>query len=424
MNTPTKKSIKATELISSLDVNVRQANNYDIPAMKEQIRSAGRVLKPLVIRGEDNVALQGNRRLRAVLEMLSEPDLPSDLKENITKLDCLVYHGLTPAETLTLIADHGGEKPISKTEVAITVMRAAKEMFTEWQIINMLYFSLARYTGNERKLQDVPVKGEERKAFLTKWFHGTVGNYILAASVMGDYVRDQFILTHKSEDRLLLPERVVDGVTLPAEVVEMRCSRERITQLSAAKQRDTRESSWSRENGGPLFNELIEKFKAEDRGETEKKTSTRPSTKDLQNAADQYKSPAIRNALLVAAGHPEFGRGLSEMDDRLTRLNMVMDTLRQASTKIVHQGVKRLVDAILSDRMPAGEVDVCLKPFCETHTYPDKEAWIVEKEAEAASRDRELANGHVESILDEVPEHELNKSQTGTGEVVGSPTTV
>ncbi len=364
MNTPTKKTISIKSLRFDYSVNIRDVNNYDITTMAEQIKTAGRVIKPLIVRGEDNMVLQGNRRGRAVLWLLEQPDTDAELKEQISKLDCIVYTGLNEKETLSLIIDHGSEKPISRSEVVTAVWRLDLQFFTESQIIGLLYFALAKYSGNERKLAEVPAKpGKERDLFLKKWLHGTVGNYILAAAKMGNYVREQFLLTHKAEDKLLAPERKEGDVTIPAEVVEMRCNRDRITQLSAAKSADQKDKGWTVDAGGEAFNSLIEKFKAQDKGEASEEKEKRPSVKELREKADQFSSPAIRNALLVAAGDQDAGRSLVEFDDRLKRLTMVMDTLRNNVAAVTDVNVKGLLEAIISDTLPAGEVDVRLKPF-------------------------------------------------------------
>lgn len=367
MNTPTKKTISIKSLKASYEVNIRDSANYDLPTMMQQIKDAGRIIKPLVVRGEDNMVLQGNRRYRAAMALLESPDCPDEVKENLSKLDCIVYTGLSEQETLGLIIDHGSEKPISRSEVVEAVWRLDRQFFSEGQIINLMFYALAKYSGNERKLNEIPKAGKEREQALKKWFHGTVGNYMLAAAKMGDYVRRQFILTHKAEDRLLRPERkeVIDGqeTTIPAETVEMRCSRDRITQLSAAKSADQKDKGWTPETGGEAFNSLIEKFKGQDAGVVANDTTPRPSSKELREKADLFSSPAIRNALLVAAGDQDAGRSLVEFDDRLKRLTMVMDTLRNNVSAITDPNVKALVEAIVSDTLPAGEVDVRLKPL-------------------------------------------------------------
>lgn len=367
MNTPTKKTLKLTSLKFDYLVNIRDQANYDLPTMMEQIKSVGRIIKPLIVRGEDLMVLQGNRRGRAALLILEDPNCPQELRDALEKVDCIVYTGLNEQETLAMIVDHGSEKPISKSEVVEICWRMDRQFFSEAQIINLLYFALAKYTGNERKLADVPKGGKERETFLKKWFHGTLGNQILAAAKMGEYVKQQYLLTKKAEDRLLRPERkeIVNGVevTIPAEVVEMRCSNDRITALSAAKQADLKTpEGWTSANGGAAFNALIEKFKEEDAGDGPAK-STRPSPKDLVEKSQQVKCPAIRAALLVASGDQDAGRDLFQMDDALNRMTMVMDTLRKNVDAIVNDDVRQLVRAILDDKVPAGEVDVLLTPL-------------------------------------------------------------
>jgi hypothetical protein len=368
MNNPTRKSISIKSLRADYDLNIRLRENYDIPTMVEQIKAAGRVTDPLFIRGEDNTVLRGNRRYWACMWLLEQPDTAPELREAISKLDCIVYTGLSEKDTISLILDHGQSKNIARSEIVQAVWRLDMQFYSEAQIIGMMFYALAAYTKNTQKLAEMPDKpGKERDAFLKKWLHGTVGNQMLAAAKMGSYVKQQFFLTRKAEDHLLLPERkvMVGGVeaTLPAETVEMKCSTTRITELSAAKSADLKAGGWTPENGGEAFNKLIEKFKAEDRGEQESDKVARPTTKELREKADQFSSPAIRNALLVAAGDQDAGRGLVEMDDRLKRLTMVMDTLRAACTTVTDPNVKGLLEAIVSDTLPAGEVDVRLKPF-------------------------------------------------------------
>lgn len=368
MNTPTKKTYSIKTLKADYSLNIRDVDNYDLVTMAEQIKAAGRILKPLLIRGEDKMILQGNRRYRAAMWLLEQPDCSDELRENLSKIDVIEFTGLSEKDTLSLIIDHGSEKPIARSEVVAAVWRLDLQFFTESQIIGLLFFALAKYTRNEQKLQEMPTKpGKERDTFLRKWLHGTVGNQMLAAAKMGDYVKTQFLLTRKAEDRLLKPERkeMIGGVevTLPAETVEMRCSTTRITELSAAKSADQKAGGWTPTEGGEAFNKLIEKFKAEDRGEEGTEKEKRPAVKELREKADQFKNPAIRNALLVAAGDADAGRSLVELDDKLTRLTMVMDTLRNNVDAIIDPNVKAFVQAIISDTLPAGEVDVRLVPL-------------------------------------------------------------
>lgn len=353
MQKPTKKTMSAASLISKLEVNVREANNYDLPAMAEQIVMAGRILKPLIVEETDEgpIVLSGNRRARAAQELLADQqkitaillqiaeterdgekrdamkksvaETTASIVDALTKVDTYVYRNLTEEERLMLIMDHGSEKPISRTEVVNCCWRMDRQFFSEGDIIRLTYFALAKFTGNERKLSEVPSESKAREAFLRKWLHGTVGNYILSAHRMGDYVREQFLLTMRSDD----------GLLKEGEKVEMRCSRDRITQLSAAKTKD--KDVWTSEGGGPEFNALVEKFKAEDAGDVAKDVRKRPTVKDLTDKADVFKSAAIKKALWIAAG--ETGgkvAGLLEDDDRMYRDEQAMKLLAESWEKL------------------------------------------------------------------------------------------
>jgi hypothetical protein len=360
-----KKTVSIQNLVVDLDLNIRNRSNYDLPTMKGQIKDLGRIVKPILVKDHQTdkskyIVLSGNRRALSGQELYSEPGITVELKAALDKVDIIHFTDLTPTEELSLIIDHGSEKPISRSEIVQAVQRLDKGFHSESQIINLLYFALAKFSGNEKKLQDVPKDEPARSQFLKKWFHGTVGNFILSASRMGSYVNNQFLLTHLSEDKLL-----AEG-----QVVEMRCSRERITALSAAMNGDKKAAKdagkpesegWTYDKGGASFNALIEKFKEEDRTGSRPKAPDRPSVKELSEKADQFKCSAIKAALLVAAGQTEMGKGLVEADELFYHLDLKLEVLRKAAGKIKHAEVRELVNCILSG-VP-GSVEAALKPF-------------------------------------------------------------
>lgn len=353
---PSKKTVKITDLSSKIDVNVREANNYDLPVMMEQIVIVGKILKPIIVEETTDgelLVLSGNRRTRAGQELASDPNriasilqmfadsekdiarateirtnlakMVDDVKEALNKVDIYVYRDLSVQQRLELIMDHGSEKPISRTELVKCIWRMDASFMSEAEIIRATYFSLAQYTGNTRKLGEVPTTDKERTKYLTTWFHGTVGNYILDAAKMGEYVREQFILTHRSED----------GLLKEGEKVEMRVSRDRVKELRAAKGEDSKADKWSTEKGGPVFNALVEKFKAEDAGEIDKVSKKRPTVKELMDKSDVFKSTAVRKALQIAAGETgEKVAGLLEDDDRSYRNEQVLTMLARHIDKL------------------------------------------------------------------------------------------
>jgi hypothetical protein len=338
MNKPTMKTMSVNSLKVNYELNIRQQNNYDLPSIVQQIRDAGRILKPIIVRGEDNVVLSGNRRTLGGQQLFNDPECPVELHEQLSKTQVIVYTGLTPEEELTLILDHGGEKPISKTEVLEAVWRLDKQFYPEGKIISWMYHALADYTDNKRKLMELPSEPKAREAKLKEWFHGTVGNYMLASLKMGPFVREQMVLTHLAEDKLLKE----------GQSVTMRCSRKRITELSAAKSEDTRNKEWDVQTGGPKFNELIEKFKAEDAGDPVVKTK-RPSVKELTDKADVFKSKAIKDTLLTAAGNTDAGLKLSALDDDLFRIDCIMGYAAKYYSTVKSPEVKALLGLLLKD---------------------------------------------------------------------------
>lgn len=353
----TRKTVSISSLVVDKAVNVRLAQNYDIPAMVAAILTEGRILDPIHVRQSDMVVLRGNRRTLAGQQLLADKECPQEVADNLKKVD-VVLHDVAPGslDEMNVILDHGNTKTLSRTEVLLTVWRLDKQFMSESQIIVALYQSLAAYTGNQQKaIQAASMSNQrERGEFLRKWLHGTVGNYFLAANKMGEYVREQMRLTHLSEDRLL-PEGVK---------VEMRINRDRITALSAAKSKDDPKNGgkgWSPETGGEAFNAKIEEFKAEDAGVPVEKKK-RPTVRDLMERADIFKSPAIRTALQVAAGESEKANGLVDLDARLFDLHLKLEVLQKASNGIKDANVKALVEAMFKDG-PAAGVELALRPF-------------------------------------------------------------
>lgn len=371
MNKATKKTVELSELFVDLSLNNREVDNYDLPSMKEQIVAIGRIVVPLIVKRDETkkkyVVLRGNRRTLAAQELVADPASSQELVANLKKIEVMVYEDLTPAEELAMVFDHGSEKPICRTEVVKSVWRLSKSFMSEGEIIKMLYFALAKYSGNEKKLNEVPVEMKAREKFLKSWLHGTVGNFILSAAGMGDYVQQQFILTHRKEDKLITKEEET--------LLTMKTSRDRITQLSAAITADNAKdkggkgwtppqftSDGSLTGGGENFNALIAKFKEEDAtGITVK--SSRPSVKELTEKANVYKSVAVKTALAIAAGEDVAANGkkLLEYDDALHTLTMKCEILMKFATAIKDPAVSELVKCILNG--PAGGVEVALKPF-------------------------------------------------------------
>ncbi len=363
-----KKTCHINNLVVDFKLNIRDENNYDVLTICGQIEDSGRINTPLVVKAHPTeegkfVPLQGNRRTLGGQMAYAKPEASESLKAALSKVDIVVYSEMTASEELGIIIDQGSMKPINRSELVKTVWRMDRQFMSEQTIINQLFFNLANYTGKMKKLVEIPTEKSAREKFLKTWFHGTVGNYLLAGAKMGEYIRSQMLQTARAEDgTLVLEHKDENGIVVPAESVEMRCSRQRITELSAAKTADEKATGWNPDNGGETFNALIEKFKGEDSGVVEVEKKTRPTVKELTDKADVFKSPILRAALKTAAGDADAGKGLFEMDERIYRLGLVTNVLFEQLKNISNVEVYKLVEAIVGNG-PAADVDAALKPF-------------------------------------------------------------
>lgn len=337
-----KKTVSVDKIIVDMTLNVRLPNNYDIDSLAEQIIEVGRITTPpLCKEAKDGTltVLQGNRRVKAGQKLFSDPTTPQGVKLGLEKLEVLTVKAeeLSPEEEMRLICDHGSQKPISKSETVLAVWRLAKSLFSEKQIITLMFYQLARYTGNEKKLAEVPSEPKAREVFLSKWLHGTVGNFMLTVQRMPEYVREQFLLTHKAQDGLL-----VNG-----EKVIVKISRERVTALSAAKSADEKKGEWDGQLGGPEFKALWEKFIKEDAGEPVDNGPKRLGARELQGMKDVMESELSRKLIDAVLGTP--CRELNEMDVAAARAVSINRLIAENIDGIKNPEIKAVVSSLWRD---------------------------------------------------------------------------
>lgn len=342
-----KKTVSVMELTVDLTLNVREPNNYDVESMKDQILEVGRITNPPIVKETKDafIVLQGNRRVKAGQSLFEDPNCPSQAKEALTKMEILVLKAedLSPEEEMRIICDHGSQKPISKTETVKTVWRLARSLFSEKQIITLLYYQLARYSGNEKKVSEMPTEAKAKELFLSKWLHGTVGNYMLSVLRMPERVREQFVLTHKA----------MDGLLVNGEKVTVKVSRERVVELSKAKTADEKENKWNPGTGGPNFDAQWQKFVKEDAGEITVETPKRPSIKELKGLSDIMESELTRKIILACVGEAQ--ANLADLDKETARQASIFRVLAEQIDAIKDAKVKEVVNTIF--RGTAKEVE-------------------------------------------------------------------
>lgn len=337
-----------TKLKVNRGENFRDIENYDVPSMIEEIVQAGRILEPLHVE-EDGTVLKGNRRTLAAQTLLADPKAPQDIVEAIRHLDVFVYSQMTEKERTELILDHGSQKGLTRVEVVKAAWRLQRMMYSEKDIIILMYQQLAKYTGNTRKAYEASTitNAAEREKFLAKWLHGTVGNYILYAGQMGEYVREQFLLTDLALDRNLTDAE--------KQKVKFATTRTRISELNSAKNEDREKNvGWNPDKKiGKKFFELIDKYEMEDRTGTAPRSEKFSPAKMIETA-DSMQSDLKLVFLKCAGKLPEGGESEIEQLDceinRLTKINALnlQNVDRIASGPFTGLQVQALVQAFIS----------------------------------------------------------------------------
>lgn len=363
------RSVDALKLVVDTRVNFREVDGYDVPSMIEEIKLAGKVVEPIHVREEDNVVLRGNRRVRAVQTMLADTNLNADLRKKIEKLEAFLYTGLDEKSTTELVLDHGSQKPLSRVEVIKACWRLSKLMYSEAEIIILLFQQLAKFTGNLRKAHEAAQlpAGEQREKFLKTWLHGTVGNFILPAARMGDLVREQYLLTETQKDRNLTDAEKAR--------IQFNLDRKRVQDLVKAKKEDEEKDGWSADAGGAAFNEAIQRFIKEDKPSSGSGSGSgnknRPSIEQVTQSADAMQS-GMGLAMKMAVGKlSDADKGkIEQLDAEYHRRDKLFALLTAIEPKVVNAEVKALIVAILAGA-PA-DVEKAAAPFLPTETTPSQ----------------------------------------------------
>jgi len=387
------KKIATSDLVVDLGLNPRR-DSYDLPSMKEQILAIGRVTDSIVVephpdqKGKYRV-LKGNRRTLAAQELIDDPNLAQGVHEAISKLEADVHEGLSDRERLSLVYDHGQQNQLTRAEIVVAVWKLSRNTWTEREIAVAMYQALARFTGQLKKINEAQhvTDPKEREKFITKWLHGTVGNYLLAAETMGEFIRSQVYLAELSADRPLNDKEKA--------AVVFSTSRTRINELNSAKQKDKKEGGWNpldhwlkeeafmalspeqqkdyvktetghfirKDEGGAEFNATIERFIKEDTSETSPK-ETRMTMKDLERRSDAARSGDLRRVYQRIMGKPVEGFDFDALDTEMHRRDKVFDFVRGNIDNIKDQTVRELLVAITYKGET--EVQTAVKPFLKS----------------------------------------------------------
>lgn len=329
-------------------------DDLDIPSMEVDIVDKGRIVEPLYIEADTMFILKGNRRGIGGNNLYKRTDIDADLREALENVPYFLVSDLTEKERTELTLDHGSQKPLSRVETIKAVWRLAQMMYSEKDIIQLLYHQLAGFTGQPRKAYEASQlpAGPERNKYLSSWLHGTVGNYLLTASQLGPVVREQVMLTELASDRALTDAEKAK--------VKFKASRKRVNELNTAKEKDRKSTGWNPDTGGVEFNALLVKFEQDDKNPTE--TPTAPTKKAMTDAADRMQS-GFRLAFLKCAGElPEADAAkMVALDGEYYRWDKMSGAIRANLDKIQDERAKALLTFVLFGN--PDEVEAAIAPF-------------------------------------------------------------
>ena len=320
--------VNLADVIVDRVLNFREQNDraYDLPQMADSIVAAGRILNAPVIEWwvdpADGVkklrTLQGHRRISAAQLLLTSADCPDEVKAALRKCECILYENLDDNQRLELVLDHD-TKGLNRTETVKAVWRLASAGYGEREIIKRMYQLLARYTRNEAKLFEVPADGPGREQALYKRFHGTVGDSILLAFSMPQFVRDAYIEMHHVQDGILKKEDAKSGVW---------CSAPRLKVLRTIRKAANDAGKWDNDNPCKEFMDQWELFRKEDAGEAQSETLVRPNNEALDARIANHRSEAVKMAFRNAKGEKV---SLLDLDERTYKEQIVFQTLYEVS---------------------------------------------------------------------------------------------
>ena len=333
----TSRKVKFGELVANTATNARFSSSapvagvtvdtYNIDAMEMLLwESRGQLHEPMKVeRRADGKydLLQGFRRYFGLQRFAQNDKLPADIGDNLNKIPVVVYDDLTPQERLTIIHDHGGRQDLYKSEIVASIWALSYNGFSPKEVIMRKYYDIARMTGNDELLRNVPQDEKLRETFVTGKLYPTVNGFYISVYKAGDYWQNQLMLTLLEKDGLLRDGEVKDGIAIGRDPrPQFKITHQRWNALQAAWKADKEKGNYEPGNTiplcGPIAKGVIEGFIAKDAGKSVD-TPKMLTAKAVKERRDVSKSNLERLVLdHVATGQPV--NGLAEAAANVARL--------------------------------------------------------------------------------------------------------
>lgn len=290
MQKPTLRTIPFGDIHWDYSRNPRV--DYDIEPLSADIEENG-LMEPVTVseRADGSIwGLRGHRRSKAIALIIKRGGKGFD------SILCSVHKGLTMAEEIDLIMDHGSQKPLDREdEVYRTVASLFRNDFTELHIAVKCDALFARAKGKTPKSRpaalalDDPAK---RAQALKNCWRGRLQKYH-AVVVMPDCVEEAYLAQCAGEPLEGTPNLTVDRIKdLYSAFLVDKDANSQIDPIS----------------GGPEFKALWKKFrKADKTGGNDDPKPKRKSAKEIDADKSKYLSHAVRAALGSTIGEEVIG---------------------------------------------------------------------------------------------------------------------
>jgi len=381
-----EKDVKLTE-ISEYSINVRFANNLDIPSMVDWIQAmGGKILtsvwlwepsetdrKKLGIVGRF-VAIQGYRRIGACKWIDSHPDqFSATLVNNVQKIPALVFSGISRDDAENMVMDHGSTKPLAKSEIVWSIFRLYYAGHSATEIMTRMAKQIARdlkgVSAADLQEYDAMTDPAQRKAWVRDKLQNVVNNQIIRSAKLGKAIAEQVIYYFK----------FTDGLLEESEQMMFKANTTALQRLSGAAKVDQDSAQFESVNelklndnnelvirgGGPqirgVLHELHNSFFNKGGGDaTPQRMMPR---REVEARASSFASKALKATLGMVTG--DTSTNVLEVDAEIYRLERIMETL----TAFMDAGgfkVKTLtevVDALLNK--PTDEIEKLLGSHCD-----------------------------------------------------------
>lgn len=386
---PVMKKVDIMEVVRDANIQIRfqpgdstfgfetQFGDEAVEKLKIGILDAGRILTPLHLwersTGKDSdgketfelVALRGNQRSRAGQALVNDPNTPQAVVESLKKVDAFIYKGLTKDQAVALVDDQSSVQPYTKVDFVNLAWKLAASGMTYQEIgsahARMYYYYVGRTAVAEAKLKEIENEkdGNKRRERIATWMRGGLDQGILNARRCGLRVKEAFLLTVAEEDGLI-KEGMKKAEFNPKTRGTKPEGKGTDTRIAFLIKQQEQESTW--EEPGSVYNQMIDRYVAEDAGIVAKEKMNRPTAQGCDTLKKTSKSIAMKIAYGNAAGEKNMNSEV--IDNEAYRCEVIMGAIKNIIPLIKDSDVAAVLAYVLNSNNEI-ELTKQLEDYCK-----------------------------------------------------------